>query len=91
MTTLRRVGASRSAIDMEVLKLIGIVASIVTPLVTASTVYLRLFVRNELNDFRNELIKELRQEFVSKEIFEAKTEPIEHRLSKLESASARVR
>lgn len=86
-----RVGASRSATDMEILKLIGIIASIVTPLVTASTVYLRLFVRNELQEMRHELIKELRKEFVSKELFDLKTEDLERRLLKFESASARAR
>ncbi|HMV87623.1 MAG TPA: hypothetical protein PLQ88_11550 [Blastocatellia bacterium] len=76
---------------MEILKLIGIIASIVTPLVTASTVYLRLFVRNELQEMRHELIKELRKEFVSKELFDLKTEDLERRLLKFESASARAR
>ncbi|HMV51013.1 MAG TPA: hypothetical protein PLD20_05745 [Blastocatellia bacterium] len=73
------------------MKLIGIIASIVTPLVTASTVYLRLFVRNELQEMRHELIKELRKEFVSKELFDLKTEDLERRLLKFESASARAR
>ncbi|HEX9005392.1 MAG TPA: hypothetical protein VGB07_36130 [Blastocatellia bacterium] len=73
------------------MKLIGVITPIVAIIVTAATVYLRLFVRNELNDLRLALITEQRQEFVSKELYENKTEEIERRLAKFESASARVR
>lgn len=76
---------------MDVLKLIGVITPIVVIIVTAATVYLRLFVRNELNDLRLALLKDLRQEFVSKELYESKTEELERRLVKFESASARVR
>lgn len=67
---------------MEVIKLIAILTPL---LITAATVYLRLFVRNEIN----EVLQAMRKEFVSREIFEEKNESFDHRLALLESKSAR--
>ncbi len=67
---------------MEIIKLIAIV----TPfLITASTVYLRLFIKNEFN----ELFKVISKEFVSKEVFELEKEKLTDKIQLLEPKSAR--
>ena len=67
---------------MEVIKLIAIVTPI---LVAAATAYLRLFIKNELN----ELSKTISKDFVSKEIFELEKEKLTERIQLLEPKSAR--
>ena len=67
---------------MEVIKLIAILTPL---LITAATVYLRLFVRNEIN----EVLQAIRKEFVGREIFEEKNESFDRRLALLENKSAR--
>jgi len=72
---------------MDLVKWIAAFIPIVVLVVGAATAYLRLFVRNELN----ELVKTIRGEFVSKEMFETKAEETERRVSKLEGVPARSR
>lgn len=67
---------------MEVIKLIAIITPV---LIAAATVYLRLFVRNEIN----ELLHVIREEFVSEKVFKSENEHINHRLQLLENLSAR--
>lgn len=67
---------------MEVIKLIAICTPI---LITAATVYLRLFVRNEIN----ELLNTINEKFVSEKTFKTESEHVNHRFLLLENKSAR--
>ncbi len=67
---------------METIKLIAIITPI---LITAATVYLRLFVDNRFN----ELLNAVRDEFVSKEVFEMERTNLHDKLRLIEPKSAR--
>ena len=67
---------------METIKLILIAVPL---LITVATVYLRLFIKNEMN----ELLQTLRKDFVSKEVFELEKEAIHAKFQVLEPKSAR--
>lgn len=67
---------------MEIIKLIAIITPI---LITAATVYLRLFVRNEIN----ELLNTINEKFVSEKTFKAESEHVNRRFLLLEEKSAR--
>ena len=70
---------------METIKLIAAFTPILLLVVGAATAYLRLFIRNELNEF----VKGFREEFVSKEVFESKSEALELRVVKMAGAGHR--
>lgn len=67
---------------MEAYKLIAILTPI---LIAAATAYLRLFIRNEIN----EVLQTVKKELVSKDVFDAGNQGFDHRLNLLESKSAR--
>jgi len=74
---------------MDVLKLIATVTPILLAIIGAATAYLRMFIRSELAELRLAIIQANREEFVSKEVFEAAETAADRRFTRLEGASVR--
>lgn len=62
----------------------GVIIAIFSGLLAIATAYLRLFVKNELSQLREDLMKAIKEQYVSKEIFETKWASAELRLARLE-------
>lgn len=60
------------------------VLSIVTVVTTAATVYLRMFLKNQLNDFSDRLIAQIKSEFSDKAVTDFKISELQRRTELLE-------
>ena len=63
---------------------VGVTVAIISTLIGLATAYLRLFVKNELSQLREELTRVIKDQYVSKEVYEARRDSIDRRLIKLE-------
>lgn len=63
---------------------IGVIAAIIGGCVTAATVYLRLFVRDQIHSFQDQLLARLHAEFVPTPVGELRWRGLESRLDHLE-------
>ncbi len=67
---------------------ISVIVSIIAALQAIAAAYLRLFVKNELNQLHQELTEAINKQFISREIFETKISALEQRLARVESVRA---
>ena len=64
---------------------IGVLIALVSSIVTVSTVYLRLFMSNKLNEMKSDMMTLIKAEFQSKEVTEVRFNEVYTRLRELES------
>lgn len=65
--------------------IIGVTLAIVSAVVGASTAYLSLFIKNKLNEHKDEILDHIDKKFALKEIMEEKFGRVNERIHNLEN------